>query len=113
VLDHVSPAMTAACQETFGPAAAILRVANATEAVRVSNGTPFGLGAALWTADIPRSRELAHEIQAGAVFVNGMVSSDPRLPFGGIKESGYGRELGMLGLHEFVNIKTLWTGPLQ
>ena len=102
--------MTAACEETFGPAAAILRVADADEAVRVANGTPFGLGAALWTADLDRARQLTRQIDAGAVFVNGMVASDPRLPFGGTKESGYGRELGALGLHEFTNIKTVWTG---
>jgi succinate-semialdehyde dehydrogenase/glutarate-semialdehyde dehydrogenase len=113
VLDHVKPGMTAAREETFGPAAAILRVPDATEAVRVANDTPFGLGAALWTGDLEGARRMVQEIQAGAVFVNGMVASDPRLPFGGIKESGYGRELGMLGLHEFVNIKTLWTGPAR
>ena len=113
VFDHVSPGMTVACQETFGPAAAILRVADAAEAVRVANGTPFGLGAALWTADLDRAAALTRQIQAGAVFVNGMVASDPRLPFGGTKESGYGRELGMLGLHEFTNIKTVWTGPAR
>lgn len=113
VLDHVTPAMTAASEETFGPAAAILRVADADEAVRVANGTPFGLGAALWTADLDRARQLSRRIEAGAVFVNGMVASDPRLPFGGIKASGYGRELGSLGLHEFTNIKTVWTGPAR
>ena len=113
VLDHVAPTMTAACEETFGPAAAILRVADADEAVRVANGTPFGLGAALWTADLDRARQLTRQIDAGAVFVNGMVASDPRLPFGGTKESGYGRELGALGLHEFTNIKTVWTGPAR
>lgn len=113
VLDHVAPTMTAASEETFGPAAAILRVADADEAVRVANGTPFGLGAALWTADLDRAARLTRVIDAGAVFVNGMVASDPRLPFGGIKESGYGRELGMLGLHEFTHIKTVWTGPAR
>jgi succinate-semialdehyde dehydrogenase/glutarate-semialdehyde dehydrogenase len=113
VLDHVHPGMTVAREETFGPAAAILRVPNAAEAVRIANDTPFGLGAALWTGDLIRAAHLVHEIQAGAVFVNGMVASDPRLPFGGSKESGYGRELGMLGLHEFMNAKTVWTGPAR
>lgn len=113
VLDKMTPDMTAAKEETFGPAAAILRVADAAEAVRVANGTPFGLGAALWSADLDRARQLTREIDAGAVFVNGMVASDPRLPFGGTKESGYGRELGVLGLHEFTNIKTVWTGPAR
>ena len=113
VLDHVTPGMTAAREETFGPAAAILRVANATQAVEVANGTPFGLGAALWTGNADLARKLSREIQAGAVFINGIVASDPRLPFGGTKESGYGRELGILGLHEFTNIKTVWTGPAR
>jgi succinate-semialdehyde dehydrogenase/glutarate-semialdehyde dehydrogenase len=113
VLDHVQPGMTVAREETFGPAAAILRVPNAAEAVRIANDTPFGLGAALWTGNPALAARLAHEIQAGAVFVNGMVASDPRLPFGGSKESGYGRELGMLGMHEFMNAKTVWTGPAR
>ncbi len=113
VFDHVLPGMTVATQETFGPAAAILRVPTATEAVRIANHTPFGLGAALWTADMELAARLVHEIDAGAVFVNGMVASDPRLPFGGTKASGYGRELGALGLHEFTNIKTVWTGPAR
>jgi succinate-semialdehyde dehydrogenase/glutarate-semialdehyde dehydrogenase len=113
VFDHVTPDMTVAREETFGPAAAILRVRDVTEAVRVANGTPFGLGAAVWTGDAQRARHLTREIQAGAVFVNGMVASDPRLPFGGSKESGYGRELGAHGLHEFTNVKTVWTGPAR
>ncbi|MDM0018972.1 NAD-dependent succinate-semialdehyde dehydrogenase [Variovorax saccharolyticus] len=113
VLDHVKPAMTAAREETFGPAAAIVRVRDAGEAVAVANGTPFGLGAALWTRDLDRARSLARQVEAGAVFVNGLVASDPRLPFGGIKASGYGRELGRLGLHEFTNAKTVWTGPAR
>jgi succinate-semialdehyde dehydrogenase / glutarate-semialdehyde dehydrogenase len=113
VLDRVTPDMTVAREETFGPAAAILRVTDAAEAVRIANDTPFGLGAALWTGDLTLAARLVHQIQAGAVFVNGMVASDPRLPFGGSKESGYGRELGALGLHEFTNIKTVWTGPAR
>lgn len=113
ILDHVSPGMTAAREETFGPAAAILRVGSADEAVAVANDSPFGLGAALWTRDLDRARQLTRRIDAGAVFVNGMVASDPRLPFGGTKQSGYGRELGHLGLHEFMNIKTVWTGPAK
>ena len=113
VLDHVTPAMTAGRQETFGPAAAILRVASAEEAVAVANGTEFGLGAALWTGNADRARALARQIEAGAVFVNGVVASDPRLPFGGIKQSGYGRELGVYGLREFTNMKTVWTGPAR
>ncbi len=113
VLDRVTPSMTVAREETFGPAAAIVRVRDAEEALAVANGTPFGLGAALWTADLQRAEGLTRRIEAGAVFVNGMVASDPRLPFGGIKASGYGRELGVLGLREFTNIKTVWTGPAR
>ena len=111
VLDRVAPGMTAAREETFGPAAAILRVKNADDAIEVANGTAFGLGAALWTGNADTGRALSRQIEAGAVFVNGMVASDPRLPFGGVKQSGYGRELGMWGLHEFTNTKTVWTGP--
>jgi len=113
VLDHVTPGMTVAREETFGPAAAILRVADADEAIALANGTEFGLGAALWTGDAARGRALSRQIDAGAVFVNGMVASDARLPFGGVKQSGYGRELGHHGLQEFTNIKTVWTGPAR
>lgn len=111
VLDHVGLDMTAAREETFGPVAAIVRVRNADEAVAVANSTEFGLGAALWTGDLVRARHLSRRIEAGAVFINGIVASDPRLPFGGLKQSGYGRELGVHGLREFTNIKTVWTGP--
>jgi succinate-semialdehyde dehydrogenase/glutarate-semialdehyde dehydrogenase len=111
VFDFVEPAMTIARDETFGPVAAILRVPDAASALRIANDTPFGLGAALWTSDLDHARRLTREMEAGAVFVNGVVASDPRLPFGGIKASGYGRELGRLGLHEFTNPKTVWTGP--
>ncbi|MES2979272.1 MAG: NAD-dependent succinate-semialdehyde dehydrogenase [Pseudomonadota bacterium] len=111
VLDHVRPDMVAGKEETFGPVAAILRVRDAAEAIEVANGTEFGLGAALWTTDMPRAQRLSRQIEAGAVFVNGVVASDARLPFGGLKQSGYGRELGAHGLREFTNIKTVWTGP--
>ncbi len=113
ILDHVTSGMTAAREETFGPAAAILRVASVDEAITVANDSPFGLGASLWTRDLDRASQLVRRIDAGAVFVNGLVASDPRLPFGGTKQSGYGRELGHLGLHEFMNIKTVWTGPAK
>lgn len=111
LLDHVEPGMVAAKEETFGPAAAIIRVKNAEEAIEVANGTEFGLGAALWTGNADLARSLSRQIEAGAVFVNGIVASDARLPFGGVKQSGYGRELGVYGLREFSNIKTVWTGP--
>lgn len=113
ILDHVTASMTAARDETFGPAAAVMRVGSVDEALAVANGTPFGLGASLWTQDLVRAAGLTRRIEAGAVFVNGMVASDPRLPFGGTKESGYGRELSHLGLQEFTNIKTVWTGPAR
>jgi succinate-semialdehyde dehydrogenase/glutarate-semialdehyde dehydrogenase len=113
ILDHVTPDMTAFRQETFGPVAAIVRVKDVDEAIARANQTAFGLGAALWTRDLERARTLAARIDAGAVFINGLVASDPRLPFGGIKQSGYGRELGSYGLKEFVNIKSLWIGPAR
>ena len=113
VLDNVKPDMVAFCEETFGPVAAIIRVKDADEAVRLANQTEFGLGSALWSTDLERARNLARDIDAGAVFINGMVASDPRYPFGGIKRSGYGRELGVYGIREFVNIKTVWVGPAK
>jgi succinate-semialdehyde dehydrogenase / glutarate-semialdehyde dehydrogenase len=111
VLDLVTRQMTAAKEEIFGPVAAIIRAKSTDDAIEIANESDFGLGAALWTTDLARAKLLARRIEAGAVFVNGSVASDPRLPFGGIKQSGYGRELGNLGLHEFMNIKTVWTGP--
>ncbi|HEY9213817.1 MAG TPA: NAD-dependent succinate-semialdehyde dehydrogenase [Ancylobacter sp.] len=113
LLDHVTPDMAAFSEETFGPVAAVIRVKDADEAIELANATEFGLGAALWTRDIARAKQLARDIEAGAVFINGQVASDPRLPFGGIKRSGYGRELGIHGLREFTNIKTVWIGPAQ
>ncbi|MFC8419846.1 NAD-dependent succinate-semialdehyde dehydrogenase [Streptomyces sp. NPDC057236] len=111
VLDRVRPGMAAFDEETFGPVAAITRVADADEAIALANRTEYGLGAALWTSDLDRARRLSRVLDAGAVFVNGMVASDPRLPFGGIKKSGYGRELGAEGIREFTNTKTVWIGP--
>ena len=105
--------MAAAIEETFGPAAAILRVGDADEAIALANATEFGLAAALWTGDLGRARRLVRQIEAGAVFVNGQVVSDARLPFGGIKQSGYGRELGAAGAREFTNTKTVWIGPAR
>ena len=113
ILDGVTAEMSVATEETFGPVAAVIRIDDDSEAVRLANDTPFGLGAAIWTGNIERGRALAREIDAGAVFINAMVASDPRLPFGGIKKSGYGRELGDFGLLEFVNVKTLSVGSPQ
>ena len=113
VLAGVSPEMAVSCEETFGPVAAVLTVRDSDEAIAVANHSDFGLGAALWTADVDRGRRLARNIEAGAVFINGLVASDPRLPFGGIKRSGYGRELGEFGIREFVNVKTVWVGPAR
>jgi succinate-semialdehyde dehydrogenase/glutarate-semialdehyde dehydrogenase len=113
VLANVSPEMPVFAEETFGPVAAITRAADADDAVRLANRSQYGLGAALWTRDVGAGRRLAREIEAGSVFINGMVASDPRLPFGGVKRSGYGRELGEFGIREFVNVKTVWVGPPQ
>jgi succinate-semialdehyde dehydrogenase/glutarate-semialdehyde dehydrogenase len=113
VLSNVRPGMPAYHEETFGPVAAVIRVEDAEDALRVANDTDFGLGSAIWTADVGRAKNLAERVEAGLVFVNGMVASDARLPFGGVKRSGYGRELGSYGIKEFVNIQTVWVGPAK
>jgi succinate-semialdehyde dehydrogenase/glutarate-semialdehyde dehydrogenase len=102
--------MTPFDQEVFGPVASLIRFRTDDEAVTLANQTAYGLGASLWTRDTAKAEALARRIEAGNVFINGMVKSDPRLPFGGIKRSGYGRELSVVGLHEFTNIKTVWVG---
>jgi succinate-semialdehyde dehydrogenase/glutarate-semialdehyde dehydrogenase len=113
VLDGVRSDMPAFREEVFGPVAAVIRARDPEDAIRLANDTEYGLGSALWTRDIARAKELARRIEAGNVFINGMVASDPRLPFGGIKRSGYGRELGVFGIREFVNIQTVWIGPAR
>ena len=108
ILDNVVPGMPAYEQELFGPVAAILRVRDEAEAVRVANDTSFGLGGSVWSKDSARGERVAAQLQCGAAFVNSVVKSDARLPFGGTKRSGFGRELAEHGIHEFMNIKTIY-----
>ena len=108
VLDGVEPGMAAFEEETFGPVVAVVRARDRAHAVELANLSSYGLGASVWTGDPAVGRELAAEIDAGSVFVNEIVKSDPRLPFGGVKRSGYGRELARFGIREFVNVKTVW-----
>lgn len=108
VLDRVTAKTRAYHEELFGPVAAVIRAANEEEAIRIANDTRFGLGSSIWSRDSEHAEKLAGKIQAGCSFINGMVRSDPRLPFGGTKASGFGRELSYHGIREFVNIKTVW-----
>lgn len=110
ILTGVKEGMRAFREELFGPVAVVTAARDADHAVALANDTPFGLGGAVWTGNPEKGAALAARIEAGAVFVNGMVKSDPRLPFGGVKESGYGRELAGFGIREFVNIQTVWIG---
>ena len=96
-----------ASEETFGPLMPVVSFSTEQEAIRMANDSRFGLGGSVWTRDLGKGEEIALQVEAGAVFVNGMVRSDPRLPFGGIKDSGYGRELSQEGILEFVNTKTV------
>ena len=108
ILTDFPPGTPADKEEFFGPVALLFRVSDIDAAIKLANSTPFGLGASAWTTNEEEAHRFIDELEAGAVFINGLVKSDPRLPFGGIKRSGYGRELGIQGIHEFVNIKTVW-----
>ncbi|HET7831386.1 MAG TPA: NAD-dependent succinate-semialdehyde dehydrogenase [Gallionella sp.] len=110
ILDRVTAKCRAYHEELFGPVAIVIRASDEADAIRAANETRFGLGSSIWSRDADRAERLAAQIQAGSTFVNGLVKSDPRLPFGGVKASGYGRELSRLGIHEFVNAKTVWVG---
>jgi succinate-semialdehyde dehydrogenase/glutarate-semialdehyde dehydrogenase len=115
VLDQVTATMPVLTEEVFGPAVPVIRAVDAADAVRLANDTRFGLGSNVWTSDLARGEEIAVRLDAGHTAVNGMTASDPRLPFGGMKDSGYGRELSSYGIHEFVNVHTIVvdapTGP--
>jgi succinate-semialdehyde dehydrogenase/glutarate-semialdehyde dehydrogenase len=108
ILDRVQPGMRAWTEELFGPVAIFIRAKDEEDALRIANDSRFGLGGSVWTADSERGEHFALRMESGSTFVNGMVKSDPRLPFGGIKASGYGRELATHGIREFVNAKTVW-----
>ena len=108
VLTDVPPDSVSASEEVFGPSAAVFEVADEAEAIKVANEIDYGLGASIWTDDLERGERVAHELDAGMTYVNQLVKSDPRLPFGGVKDSGYSRELSGLGIREFVNRKTVW-----
>ncbi len=108
ILKNVKKGMPAYDEELFGPVASVIVVENEDEALHIANDIPFGLGSSIFTQDLKKAKEMASKIDAGQVFINGMVTSDPRLPFGGTKNSGYGRELSHYGIKEFVNIKTVW-----
>ena len=111
VLTGVTPEMPVFREETFGPVAAVVRAADEEAAVELANDTPYGLGASVWTRDTERAQRLGRRVESGSLFVNAVVASDPRLPFGGVKRSGYGRELAAVGIREFTNIRTFWVQP--
>ncbi len=113
ILTDVTSDMPVFQNETFGPAAAVIVARDTNHAIALANDSQYGLGGNLWTRDLDRARKLARNLESGGVFINGMTASDPRLPFGGVKRSGYGRELSVFGIREFVNIQTVWIGPAK
>jgi succinate-semialdehyde dehydrogenase/glutarate-semialdehyde dehydrogenase len=110
VITGISPDMRMFSEEVFGPVAGVYRAGSLDEAVELANATSYGLGANAWTSDAGERQRLIAELDAGAVFIDGMVTSYPQLPFGGVKHSGYGRELSAAGIREFCNLKTVWIG---
>jgi succinate-semialdehyde dehydrogenase/glutarate-semialdehyde dehydrogenase len=110
VITGITSEMRMYAEEVFGPVASLYRVADIDEAIEVANATTFGLGSNAWTSDPAEQERFSTDLQAGAVFINGMTTSYPELPFGGIKRSGYGRELSKEGIREFCNVKTVWVG---
>ncbi|MDT8404129.1 NAD-dependent succinate-semialdehyde dehydrogenase [Sulfuriflexus sp.] len=111
LLVDVTPQMQVACEETFGPIAVVMKAESAEQALAIANDTAYGLASSIWSADVARAERMARDIEAGQVTINGLVKTDPRLPSGGIKRSGYGRELGPHGILEFVNVQQVWIGP--
>ncbi len=110
IVSDVVPGTRMFDEEVFGPAAAVVRADDRENALALANASQYGLGSSVWTSDVAAAEAIATRVEAGAVFINGMVASDPRLPFGGVKKSGYGRELSSFGIHEFVNVQTVWIG---
>jgi succinate-semialdehyde dehydrogenase/glutarate-semialdehyde dehydrogenase len=110
IVAGVTPGTRMFDEEVFGPAAAVIRAKDAPDAIALANASSYGLGFSIWTRDTGEAERWAARVEAGAVFINGMVASDPRLPFGGVKKSGYGRELSAFGIHEFANVQTVWLG---
>jgi acyl-CoA reductase-like NAD-dependent aldehyde dehydrogenase len=111
ILADVKPEMAAFREETFGPVAALIRASDAERALELANNSDYGLSGEIWTRDLSVARDLARRMEVGGVFINGAAASDPRVPIGGVKRSGYGRELAAFGMREFVNIQTVWIGP--
>ncbi|MEI7726656.1 MAG: NAD-dependent succinate-semialdehyde dehydrogenase [Bacteroidota bacterium] len=110
ILANICKGMPVYSQETFGPVVSLISARDEEDAIRIANDSEFGLGGCVWTRNLERGEQVARKVETGAMFVNGMTKSDPRLPFGGTKKSGYGRELASYGIKEFVNIKTIWVG---